>query len=181
MKLNWQNKEKAQTSLDDKRVAPFLFNDGSLTHYIRQHCRGEFNLELISESWQPALRDELTLLSLRNEDKTLIRKVRLKCDQQTVVYARTIIPEKTLLSKNNKLSSLGTSPLADVLFTDKNTYRADMRYAIIPTDCEFHKAAINDSDISSVLWGRQSLFYTEKQPLLITEIFLPAILECSKN
>lgn len=180
MKLLWQNKDQAQTSLDDERIAPFLFNNGSLTHYIRQHCKGDFNLELISESWQFALSDELTLLSLTDNEKTLIRKVRLKCDNQTLVYARTVIPEQTILGKNNKLSSLGTNPLADVLFKDENTYRADMRYTKITVDCEFHNEAINDLDISTELWGRQSLFYTDKHPLLITEIFLPAILECSK-
>ncbi|MBL1143227.1 MAG: chorismate lyase [Proteobacteria bacterium] len=181
LKLDWQNKESVQQKISDKRISPFLFNEGSLTYYIQQHCKGEFNLELVSESWQAAMSDEIALLSLSDNEKTFIRKVRLKCDNQALVYARTVIPEKTFSGKNKKLSCLGTNPLADILFKDENTYRADMCYAKITVDCGLYKEATKDLDIISELWGRQSLFYTEQQPLLITEIFLPSILECNKN
>ena len=38
-----------------------------------------------------------------------------------------------------------------------------------------------DLSITSELWGRQSLVNIEQMPLTITEIFLPAILECIKT
>jgi chorismate lyase len=181
LKLHWQNKETARLILTDKRVHTFLFQEGSLTHYLQQCCKGIFNVELITESWDQPMPDEIQLLSLADDEITFIRESRLKCDNQTLVYARTIIPEKTLAGKNQKLAKLGTTPLGDVLFNDKTTYRTDMCYAKIPVDCKLHSEATKELNITSELWGRQSLFYTEQQPLLITEIFLPAILECSKN
>jgi chorismate lyase len=181
LKLNWQDKETALLNIGDKQAHAFLFQEGSLTRFIQQCCEGTFNIELIAESWSQPMLDETQLLSLPNSEITFIRESRLKCDKQTLVYARTVIPERTLSGKNKKLTELGTTPLGDILFNDEATYRTDMRYALIPVDCELHNEATKDSITSSELWGRQSLIYTEKQPLLITEIFLPAILECSKN
>jgi chorismate lyase len=181
LKLDWQNKESALKVITDKRAHPFLFNEGSLTQFIQQRCPGLFSVELISESWHQPLADEAELLSLENNENTFIRKSLLKCDNQILVYARTAIPEKTLSGKNQKLTELGEKPLGDVLFNDKTTYRSDIRYAKIPVNCELHKEATKGSDITSELWVRQSLIYIEQQPLLITEIFLPAILECSQN
>lgn len=181
MKLHWQNKEDALLDTSDIALHDFLFHEDSLTRFIQQRCEGEFNIELMSESLQLAMSDETQFLSLQSDEITFIRKSRLKCGDHAVVYARTIMPQKTIEGENQWLTKLGTKPLGDILFNDEKTCRTDMRYAKIPVDCELHKEATKDLDISSELWGRQSLFYTDQQPLLITEIFLPAILECSKN
>ena len=181
MKIDWQNKESSLQDITDARVQPFLFHQESLTQFIQQRCSGLFNIELITESWQQAQQDEISLLSLTKNESTFIRKSLLKCDNENLVYARTVIPEKTLTGKNQKLTKLGDKPLGDFLFNDKTTYRSDMRYAKIPVDCELYNEATKSLNISSELWGRQSLVYIEKQPLVITEIFLPAILECKKN
>lgn len=178
---NWLNKEASQQTISEKRVYPFLYHENSLTRFIQQHCSGLFNLELISEEWQQPIRNEADLLSLTDNDTAFIRKVFLKDDEQLLVYARSIIPEKTLSGNNKRLLEMGKQPLGDFLFNDDSTYRDVMRYAIIPVDCELHAEATNGSDVTSELWGRQSLFYIEQKPLLVTEIFLPAILECNKN
>ena len=181
LKLDWQNKETSQQTISEKRVHPFLYHEGSLTRFIQQHCSGLFNLELISEEWQQPIMNEADLLSLTDNDTAFIRKVFLKDDEQVLVYARSVIPEGTLSGNNRRLLEMGEQPLGDFLFNDDSTYRDVMRYAKIPVDCELHTEATKGSDITSELWGRQSLFYIEQKPLLVTEIFLPAILECNKN
>jgi len=125
--------------------------------------------------------DETDLLFLSSNEPAFIRRSLLKCDDQALVFARTVIPEKTLSGKNQQLTKLGEKPLGDILFNDETIYRTDMRYAKIPVNCKLHEEATKGLDIASELWGRQSLFYIEQQALLITELFLPAILECSKN
>jgi chorismate lyase len=181
LNLHWQNKETARLMLCDKRLQSFLFQKGSLTRFIQQRCRGSFHVDLITESWCYPMPDEKHLLPLRNHEITFIRESWLKCNNQRLVYARTVIPRKTLKGKNQKLTRLGTKPLGKILFNDNTTYRTNMRYAKIPVNCELHKETTKGSDISSELWGRQSLFYIKNNPLLITEVFLPTILECSKN
>lgn len=181
LKLDWQNKETAQQSVSDKRLHPFLFHEDSLTQFIQQHCSGLFNVELINEEWQQAFPGETDLLSLADNETAFIRKVLLKDDNQALVYARSIIPEKTLSGNNQRLLKLGNKPLGDFLFKDESTFRSDMRYAKIPVNCALHNEATKDMCITSELWGRQSLFFIEQKPLLINEIFLPAILECGKK
>jgi len=178
---DWLNKDDSQQTISEKRICPFLYHENSLTRFIQQHCSGLFNLELISEEWQQPIRSEAGLLSLTDNDTAFIRKVFLKDDEKVLVYARSIIPEKTLSGNNKKLLEMGKQPLGDFLFNDNSTYRDVMRYAIIPVGSELHAEATKGSNIASELWGRQSLFYTEQKPLLVTEIFLPAVLECNKN
>jgi len=180
LKLRWQNKEMARLSLIDKRLHSFLFQMDSLTRFIQQRCKGSFHVDLITASWCNPMPDEIRLLSLRNHEITFIRESWLKCDNQTLVYARTVIPRKTL-KKNQKLTRLGTKPLGEILFNDNTTYRTNMQYAKITVHCELHKEATKDTDVTSEIWGRQSLFYIKNEPLLVIEVFLPAILECSKN
>jgi len=178
LKLHWQNKETSRLSLRDKRLHPFLFQKGSLTRFIQQHCKGSFHIDLIIESWCYPMPDESRLLSLRNHEITFIRESWLKCDNQTLVYARTVIPQKTLKGESQILTRLGTKPLGNVLFNDNTTYRTNMRYAKIPLHSELYKEATKDTDITSELWGRRSLFYIKDKPLLVIEVFLPAILAC---
>jgi len=181
LKLRWQNKVTARLALRDKRLNTFLFQNGSLSHFIQQRCKGSFHIELINESWSYPMADEGHLLSSCNRKITFIRESWLKCDKQRIVYARTIIPRSTLKGESQKLMRLGTKPLGNVLFNDNTTYRTIMRYAKIPPQCELHKQASKESAIASHLWGRQSLFYVNNKPLLVTEVFLPTILECTQN
>ncbi len=171
----------ARLALRDKRLNPFLFQNGSLSYYIQQRCRGSFHIELINESWCYPMPDESYLLSSYSRKITFIRESWLKCDKQRIVYARTIIPRTTLKGESQKLMRLGTKPLGNILFNDNTTYRTNMRYASISSHSELHKQASKDTDISSDLWGRQSLFYVNNKPLLVTEVFLPAILECTRD
>jgi len=181
LKLRWQNKEIARTCLRDKRLHSFLFQNGSLSRFIQQRCKESFHIDLINESWCYPMPDELHLLSLRNHEITFTRESWLKCGDQRLVYARTVIPRKTLKGKSHELTRLGTKPLGKILFNDNKTYRTNMRYAKIPVHCELHKETTKDTDVTSDLWGRQSLFYINNKPLLVTEVFLPAILQCTKN
>ena len=180
MKLDWKDKKSAQLHLKEHQIQRFLFSEGSLTQLIQNNCSGFFNVQVLSETHNKAMDDEATLLSINIDESCFIRKSLLKNDEQTLVYARTVIPEKTLTG-NEELTTLGDKPLGDVLFSDESTYRSEIRYAKIPVDCEIYSEATKGLNITSELWGRQSLLYIEQKPLLITEIFLPAILECNKN
>ena len=98
-----------------------------------------------------------------------------------MVYARTVIPETTLVGEYKKLTELGTQPLGEILFADKSAYRSNMRYAKISTDCDLYNQVFNSNDVNSELWARQSLFYIKDNPLLIIEVFLPDLKECIQS
>ena len=178
MKLKWLKKVSAEEEVSNEEIKQILFHEGSLTRLLQESCSGLFNVQVLSEAWQQAMTEELTLLSLKEDEISFIRKSLLKNNEQILVYARTVIPEKTLTGENEALASLGDKPLGDFLFSHESTYRSEIRYAKIPVDCELHIEANRDVHTDNELWGRQSLIYIEQKPLLITEVFLPAILEC---
>ncbi len=181
MKLHWKNKLSTQEAPDDKKLHDFLFQSGSLSRLIEECCEGTFNIELKNESWTTPLPDENQLLALNNNEVTFIRESWLKCDNKKLVFARTVIPRITFDGESHDLMALGNKPLGNILFSDSKTYRTNMRYAKIPLNSDIHKQATMNTEIVSELWGRQSLFYINNNPLLVTEVFLPAISECTKN
>ena len=181
MKLRWQNKNIAKLHIRDKTLYPFIFQTGSLTRYIQQQCRGSFHIEIKSETWQHPMTDEARLINTGEREPAFIRESWLKCDDKALVYARTVIPRRTLTGKYKKLTRLGTRPLGEILFADKSSYRSDMRYARVPVDCALYSQVLDTYDVNSSLWARQSLFYVKNEPLLIIEVFLPDIKECIQS
>jgi chorismate lyase len=181
LKLHWKNKNSVVPDILDEQLHVFMFHTGSLTNLIEECCNDDFNIELLTESWRSPFPDEIDSLSIKNGELAFIRESRLKSGNQTLVYARTVIPRETLTIENQKLTQLGANPLGNVLFNDDSASRTNMRYAKIPVNCELHEQATKNTRIQSELWARQSLFHINNKPLMITEVFLPAILECSKN
>ena len=160
---------------------PFIFHEASLTSLIQQRCGGEFEIELKSESWRFPLADEAKSLKMNNRSCAFIRESWLKSDNQYLVYARTVIPRQTFRLKSAQFIKLGTRPLGEVLFADPSSYRSSMHYAMIPGNCTLFRAALGSSHINQGLWARQSLFHIRNSPLLIIEVFLPAIKQCMQN
>lgn len=180
MKLHWHNKDIARLQINDKSLYPVIFQTGSLTRYIQRQCKGTFHIDIKSEAWRYPTPDEASLLKM-NREYAFIRESWLKCDNQPMIYARTVIPKKTLQGKCRELTRLGTKPLGEILFSDKSTYRSNMRYARIPDKSWLYHQALNSVKINTSLWARQSLFYIKNKPLLIVEVFLPSIKQCIQN
>lgn len=90
------------------------------------------------------------------------------------MFARTVIPARTLTGNERRLSRLGNRSLGAVLFTTPGTERDAVELARIQP----HQAMYNDairclSDPPAAIWGRRSVFRMNRKPLLVTEVFLP--------
>ena len=181
MKINWQNKEIARLNIRNKLLFLFLFENGSLTRLIQDRCKSKFHIDLINESWCEAMPEELNLLSLRNHEITFVRESYLNCNNEKLVYARTVIPRQTLKKDNQKLMRLGQKPLGEILFKNNNIYRKEIRYAKIPIQNRLYKKAIKDNNGPKKIYGRQSIFYIKNRPILVIEVFLPAIIKHNKK
>jgi|TARA_B100001079_G_C16254571_1_gene444953 chorismate--pyruvate lyase len=177
LKVNWQNKEIVRIKIKNKRFSRFLFENGSLSRLIRDQFRGRFHIDLISESWCIAMKSEKKLLSLRDNETTFIRESYLSCNNKKLVYARTVIPRQTLKKQNQNLTRLGQKPLGEILFNNNKIYRENIKYAKIPLSDELHSKAREYCNISSELYGRQSMFYIKNKPIIVIEVFLPDIIK----
>lgn len=152
---------------------------GSFTRYLEKYCKGNLQLELIKQSWQKPLIHEARELKLRNGEYALIREIYFMCNNIPWVYARSIIPRKTLHGAQRRIVYLGSRSLGSYLFSMQNSYRDKMEIAKIPDNDRLYTLALkNHGEKSGFLWGRRSLFYIKEKPLLVNEIFLPGGIEC---
>jgi len=122
------------------------------------------------------LPSEKKLLKLARSEKSMIREVELYCDDQPWVFARTLIPVSSLSGGARRLAHLGDKPLGAVLFADPTTERELVQIAkLLPRHPLFGAATDHLKEQPDELWGRRTLFQFARKPILVNEIFLPAV------
>jgi len=159
----------------------WLLDRASLTHRVRQACPGRFQVELVSQGFVPPMRNERRALRMRPAVRALVREVRLVCDGRPWVFARTVIPNRTLHGAQRQLGRLGTRPLGAVLFADRSMRRGEVQLARIrPGERMFDAAVGCRPQRPDAIWGRRSTFHVGGKPLLVTEVFLPDVGGCPR-
>ena len=155
----------------------WLTDDSSLTARIRARC-GQFSLQVVFQGKGAVLPDELAALGVHRHGSVWQREVLLIADGEPVVFARSLVAETAVPAAWHLLRGLGGRPLAAVLFDDPRVLRAPLEAARLDSrDSRWHHAArATGHDALPALWARRSAFHRGGMPLLITEIFLPAIL-----
>lgn len=135
-------------------------------------------MQVLEQKWARPMRNESLALGVRRWNYGLIRQVKLLCDNEPWVFARTIIPKSTLTGKQRHLAYLGDKPLGAVLFADSSMKRSEVEIAsIVPGQQLFDMATSDLKKKPEKIWGRRSVFYLSGKPLLVSEIFLPTIKE----
>jgi len=156
----------------------WLLTKGSLTQKVISRCKGRFHLEIIQHGRVRPQLNERRLLMMSDTETALRREVVLCCDATPLIFARTIIPGTTLRGAGLRLARLGRKPLGDLLFRDHSVLRSDLQVTCMDAKNALFdsvkvktKAKTNKQDV----WGRRSIFFYADEPLLVSEIFLPAI------
>ncbi len=154
----------------------WLLDAGSLTDRLKQACPGCFSVRVLDEGWQRPRLDEAQILNMPKSTVGWVRQVQLLCDGEPWVFARTIIPARTLTGPQRQLTHLGSRPLGAFLFADPGMRRGPVELAsILPGQAMFTCATGNLARSPAQIWGRRSVFRVGGKPLLVTEVFLPAI------
>ena len=162
-------------------ITPWLFDQGSLTRRILLHCNQQFRVEVLSQQWQRPMLNEAFRLGVHPEHHALIREVLLYCGDIPWVFARSVLPRNTLTGKRRFLGKLGNRPLGEILFSDPTILRDELEVAEIKKGQRMFDCATERIDnIPAAVWGRRSIFYLHKKPLLVNEVFLPSIIEQNK-
>ena len=158
----------------------WLLDPTSLTSRLQQTCEGQFRVEPVSQLWQRPMLDEAQALGMRPHERCFVREVRLLCNDRPWVFARTVIPVRTLTGPRRHLSRLGTKPLGAVLFADPSMCRSGIEIAkLFAGQPLFARATLGLPNQPEAIWGRRSAFFLNNKPLLVSEIFLPPI--CPTN
>lgn len=167
--MKWRPGRAQAGRIMSRPLRNWLLDRGSLTDRLITKSAGQFRVEVLRQYRGVARPDEARRLGLDERQAAWIREVVLYGNNTPWVFARSILPEKSLAHSLRHLKRLGNKPLGAVLFNDPHMYRSAIEIARfdardLPVDIDGHA------------WGRRSVFYLRKQPLLVTEVFLPGLL-----
>lgn len=167
--MKWRPGRAQASRIMSRPLRNWLLDRGSLTDRLIAKSEGRFRVEVLRQYRGVARPDEARCLGLDKRQAAWIREVILYGNNTPWVFARSILPEKSLACSLRHLKHLGNKPLGAVLFNDPHMRRSVIEIARF-------EARDLPAGISSHAWGRRSVFYLRKQPLLVSEVFLPGLL-----
>jgi chorismate--pyruvate lyase len=160
----------------DARLRGWLLDRGSLTRRVQLRSR-QFRVALIGLTRQAATRDEYPLIEAAARQYCAVREVTLHGDDMAVVFAHSVAARHALKGPWRLLLTLGTRPLGAALFADPRVTRLPLRFHRLRQGHLLYRRACGVLEAPPPhLWARRSLFVFRGSRLLVTEVFLPAIL-----
>ena len=157
-----------------RSLRPWLADKGSLTHRIKARC-ARFAVTPLRTEFAPALQDENALLGMSSLGIAYVRDVLLRCDGVPVVFAHSVAPAASLKGPWRAIGRLGSRPLGEALFSDPRIRRESLAWRRLRAGHPLFALAQGHSNGATTLWARRSVFRLGAHPLLVTEVFLPAI------
>ena len=174
---NFRNSNWLKKPISAQQTQPWLIDNGSLTARLQQQF-ADFSVKKVSLQYTKSLRDEAKLLALKPHQYALIREVLLMGNNQPVVFAHSVLPRCALRGAWNKLGKLGNKPLGATLFANPKVKRTPLEYKKLP---RHHPISIRVAEHMQILpkqlWARRSVFSLNCAKILVTEVFLPNLLE----
>ena len=154
----------------------WLTDRGSLTRRLQQACPA-FRVSRLKQSLGRPNLDECDSLGLFPGRLAMLREVLLLNQETPLVYAHSVIPLAGLAGPWAGLAGLGNRPLGAALFTNPRIQRQALEYQHLDRRHSLYRAATRHlAHPPRTLWARRSLFALQNQPILVTEVFLPATL-----
>ena len=165
------------TSGCDTALRPWLHDHGSLTQRIQQRC-ARFTVQPVRSGLAHIAHDEATILGIAPHHLAYSREVFLFADGKPVVFAHSTCASEHLRGAWKAMSGLGNRSLGSLLFTHPLVIRQPLRFKALRSHHPLYRSATQTSGVApNTLWARRSLFTLHGAPLLVTEVFLPEILQ----
>ncbi|MDA3806972.1 MAG: chorismate lyase [Thiomicrorhabdus sp.] len=173
----WKPARLIQRVTPSPKIQSWLNTKESLTQRLRQHCPA-LHVLVLSEKTERPLLDESTALGMHPNDLAWVRCVLLQCADQNWIYARTVIPNLTAESPWGALQKLGNKPLGDVLFELPSIQRTPFEFTSQAlTTWPYLSKQLEPDESQGKGYARRSIFTQKGAPLLLTEVFLPGLVE----
>lgn len=172
----WKTRLRGAAVQAPPSLLPWLNETGSLTRRLRGVYGNTLAVKLLFHRWKPAFAEECQALRVPHHRYQLIREVLLHVGDKPLVLARTVLPEPTIRIAHRNLSHLGTRPLGEVIFAYPDLELRQRYFSAAAAHC-WSAAVQGEFEIEPVIWGRRTLYAIHRQPLLVSEFFLPAMRE----
>jgi len=164
-------------SPNDPLLRSWLTEPGSLTARCQRGCT-RFRVRLLRYGKGRALADEAAGSTIGRQP-AWVREVVLECDGQPVIFAHTMLSTAGHGRLSRWLARLGNRSLGSLLFTHPGFQRGPLEFIRVDRRHPLFTRAVSAAalnDPPAVLWARRSVHALDGQAVLVTEVFLPAIL-----
>ena len=155
----------------------WLIDRGSLTRQLQLHC-ANFRVRPVKHSRARPQIDEARLLATSVRSRILLREVQLYCDDAAVGCAHSVVPIRNLRGYWRGLVNLGSRSLGRELFADPRVVRTQLEYRKLTRHHVLYRRATEQmKSPPPALWARRSMFRLHGAAIMVTEVFLPQVLD----
>lgn len=163
---------------------PWLVEEGSLTARLIASCPVDapFRLRRLAEGDARPLADQRQVLGMAANCHLRHRDVLLCSGERPLVYARTVVARADLRHPWRLMRAVGGRSLGSVLFANPRIRRGELHYRRLDARHPLYHRALPWCAPQSprYLWARRAAFRLDGRPLLVTEVFLPALLDLNR-
>jgi chorismate--pyruvate lyase len=180
----WNRVDSGELHQAPRKWQPWLSDTGSLTQKIERAIGQQLEVLVLRDCRQDLNSDESRYFHFKIK-RCRIREVLLCANGIPLVMAHSIIPISSSSGSNHEILRLGKKPLGAVLFAKTRMHskkkslreisRLDKRNVL------WKKCFKRYRDLPTVAWGRRTLYSLKGHPILVSEVFLPALLNYSSN
>ncbi len=157
-------------------LGPWLAEPGLLTSRVRAQCGPDARLRLLR--LEPAPLDPGVALRLGVDDSMcLLREIEFTCGARRWVFAQSVFPQSTVNS-HPWLRELGDRGLGESLSAIEDVRREPIEYLQLPAGHPLARVALPESADAVSLWARRAVYRLGGLPILVQEVFLPALGRC---
>jgi len=161
----------------------WLAGGGSLTNKLKAHSRA-FRVQKLHQSPALCLADEAAAIGLHRPSRVIEREVLLRCDNTPVVFGHTVVPTSADAGDWPLFSALGERSLGSTLFGDPQVRRGELEFARLRASHPLARRARAAAGLDTtglqdkqILYARRCLYQRHNGLLLVTEVFLPQVLD----
>ncbi len=148
-----------------------LSDRGSLTGRFEQAMGVKPTLTRLKQAREYVLPEERRVLDIKFRQVALVREIKMGTSTENWLFARTIVPMRTLQGNARRISMLNEAPIGKILFGRNGAIRSQM--TVEKTRDLPESISQLNMQIDSPLWLRRSIFEFEYGPLMVCEVFLP--------
>lgn len=166
----------------DPAMRVWLTEAGSLTARLIAHS-AHFRVHRIRQTSGLVGRDEQRILQLPRQVQVHQRDVVLECDRRPVVFAQSCVPFSANASDWPIFSRLGERSLGSILFGDPLVRRGALQFARLPRrhPLIMRLETVLGAQGNVRLFARRCLYRRRQGVLLVSEIFLPYIIDLAQQ
>ena len=180
----WSRVDSGALHQAPRKWQSWLSDTGSLTQKIESVIGQKLEVLVLQDCRQNLNSDESRYFHFKIK-RCRLREVLLCVNGIPLVMARSIIPNSSSSGSNHEVLRLGKKPLGAVLFAKKRMHSKKKSHRVISRldkkSALWKKCFQQYPELQSVSWARRTLYQLKGRPLLVSEVFLPALLNYPSN